>query len=199
MKFQSWKPALCDEGRASLTLTEAELRALMIASLGGDAGAYRLLLEDLQRRLRPYFIRRLCAGAHEADDLVQETLIAIHRRRQTYDRSQPVTAWVYGIARYKLIDHFRRLKRHPTSPLDDALELSMPDGSAGAEARHDIERALKSLPQRTQDLIRAVKLEEASHADAARRAGISEGAARIALHRGLKALTERIIGARSGS
>jgi len=168
----------------------------MIASLGGDASAYRLVLTDLQRRLRPYFLRRLAPGSPEADDLVQETLIAIHRRRDTYDISQPVTAWVHGIARYKLIDHFRRLKRQPTSPLDDAPELAAPDQSAAAEARRDVERALSHLPQKTQDLIRAVKLEEASHADAARRAGISEGAARVALHRGLKALSERIRGVR---
>ena len=75
-----------------------------------------------RRRLSPAFggadgssARLLCEarGAAPAEDLVQETLIAIHSRRATYDPGQPFTAWVYGIARYKLIDEFRRESAAP--------------------------------------------------------------------------------------
>ena len=100
---------------------EAQYRDWMLAALMGDAGAYRKLLQGLTRHLRSYYARRLDAAA--AEDAVQETLIAIHARRATYDPSQPFTAWVYGIARYKLIDEFRRAKRRPTVPLEDAGEL----------------------------------------------------------------------------
>jgi RNA polymerase sigma-70 factor (ECF subfamily) len=76
--------------------SEAELKALMIAGLDRDAVAYQRLLEQLSGRLRGYFksrLARLVRGASEAEDLVQEALIAIHTQRHTYDRSEPLTPW----------------------------------------------------------------------------------------------------------
>jgi len=84
---------------------EARLRPLMVASLDGDAAAYRDLLRELTGYLRAYYRCRVAYGAADAEDLIQETLIAIHSRRSSYDRSQPFTAWVYAMARYKLIDY----------------------------------------------------------------------------------------------
>jgi RNA polymerase sigma-70 factor, ECF subfamily len=92
---------------------EPELRRMMLAGLGGDEAAHKALLTRLNGFLRAYFKRQLARigrGATDAEDLVQETLIAIHTRRHTYDRSQPVTPWVFAIARYRLIDHLRRSK-----------------------------------------------------------------------------------------
>src|SRR5882762_3060001 len=79
---------------------ETELRGLMIAGLAGDAAAHRALLERLSGQLRAYFkgqLNRIGRGPVEAEDLVQEVLIAIHTRRHTYDRSQPFTPWMYAI------------------------------------------------------------------------------------------------------
>ena len=81
---------------------EAQLRAWMLAGLAGDDSAYRQLLTALSGHLRAYFARRV--GPAQAEDLVQETLIAMHTKRATYAPSQPLTAWIHGIARYKLID-----------------------------------------------------------------------------------------------
>jgi RNA polymerase sigma-70 factor (ECF subfamily) len=90
---------------------ETEFRTLMLAGLDGDARAHRALLTVLSSHLRGYFKRRLARIGCEADaeDLVQETLMAIHTRRHTYDRTQPLTPWVYAIARYRLIDGLRAL------------------------------------------------------------------------------------------
>ena len=63
---------------------------------------------------------------------MQETLIAIHARRATYDPALPFTAWVYGIARYKLIDEYRREKRRATVPLDEAGDLFAHDEAEAA-------------------------------------------------------------------
>src|SRR5262249_30251987 len=93
--------------------TEPELRTLMIAGLGGDAAAHRTLLERLSRQLRGYYkghLDRVGGGPVEAEDLVQEALMAIHTRRHTYDPSQPFTPWVYAIARYKFVDYLRRTR-----------------------------------------------------------------------------------------
>jgi len=160
----------------------------MLASLAGDAAAYRTLLEYLERELAPFFRRRLAGNAAEVADLVQETLIAVHTRRGTYDHTQPFSAWAYAIARHKLIDHFRRRGRATTVPLEDGGMLFVADESAGAEARHDIENALAGLPAATQSLIRDIKLKELSHAEAAALRGMSETAAKVAVHRGMKKL-----------
>ena len=81
----------------------------MLRSLAGDGKAYGILLRRLNCYLRAYYSRRLGSGrAADAEDLLQETLIAMHARRSSYDTTRPFTAWVHAIARYKLIDHFRR-------------------------------------------------------------------------------------------
>jgi len=78
----------------SVQQTEPELHALMVAGLAGDAAAHRELLERLSRQLRGYYkgqLDRIRRGTVEAEDLVQDALIAIHTRRHTYDPSQPFT------------------------------------------------------------------------------------------------------------
>ena len=160
----------------------------MLASLAGDAAAYRTLLESLERELQPFFRRRLAGDAAEVPDLVQETLIAIHTRRGTYDASLSFAAWAFAIARHKLIDHFRRRGRAATVPLEDGGALFAADDSQGAEARLDLEKALATLPPATQSLIRDIKLKELSHAEAAAARGMSETAAKVAVHRGMKKL-----------
>ena len=139
---------------------EAQYRAWMLAALAGDAAAYRMLLAGLTRHLRGYYARRLDPAA--AEDAVQETLIAIHSRRATYDPSQPLTAWVYGIARYKLIDEYRRAKRRAAVPLDEAGELFAADEEAAATARRDVEKLLARLPEAKRKLMR----DEAGRLDA---------------------------------
>jgi RNA polymerase sigma-70 factor (ECF subfamily) len=166
---------------------EADLKALMLAGLAGDGAAYRLLLETLQRQLGGYFRRRLAGDPSEVDDLVQETLIAIHTRRGTYEHSLLFTAWAYGIARHKLVDHFRRRGRASTVPVEDS-GLFVPDDSRSVDARLDIERALATLPPATRALIRDIKLKEQSNAEAAEARGMSETAVKVAVHRGLKKL-----------
>ena len=171
---------------------EMRLKAQMLAALDGDGRAYRSLLEDLRTHLRRYYARRLgSALAANCDDLVQDTLMAIHTRRLTYDRDQPLTVWVYAIARYKLIDHFRRHKLRATVPLEDDASHFAVDETAGAAARLDVHVALGTLPTRSADLIRQVKLDGSSIAEAAATAGMSESAVRVSIHRSLKTLTAR--------
>lgn len=172
---------------------EARLKPLMLAALAGDQPAYRALLSELGAHLNRYFARRL-ANRAAADDLVQDTLMAIHTRRLTYDPTQPFTAWLHAIARYKLIDHFRRNKLRATLPLDDDAAIFADDASEAATARMDLDTVLATIPARPAELIRQTKLEGASVADAAARAGMSETAAKVAIHRGLKSLAARFGG-----
>ena len=176
--------------------TEANLKALMIAALDGDSAAYRVLLEMLQARLQLFFQRRQSRELHAVDDLVQETMLAVHTRRGTYDRSLMFTAWSFAIARYKLVDHFRRNGRKPTMSLDEADFLFVNDESASVDARHDIDRAIGRLPAATQALIRDIKLRELSISEVAKARGASEAAVRVALHRAMKKLGSQFKGNR---
>src|SRR6266436_3117061 len=92
---------------------EPELRGLMLAGLEGDGAAHNAVLTRLRAHLPAYFkthLARIGKAPADAEDLVQETLIALYTRRHTYDRSKPLTPWVYAIARYRLVDFLRRTK-----------------------------------------------------------------------------------------
>lgn len=175
---------------------EAELRSLMQAGLNGDAVAYRTLLDQLSRRLRAYYrgrLARIGRSQSEAEDLVQDTLMAIHTRRHTYDASQLLTPWVQAIARYKLIDHLRHTRSSMASvPIEDADDFEAQDDHAGAESAHDLERLLAKLPDKMRRAIRYVKLDGLSVAEAASRCGMSESAIKVSVHRGLKAMAAAI-------
>src|SRR5260221_10882009 len=109
---------------------EVELKALMLASLDGDAASHRALLDRLSRHLRAYFkgkLTRTGRGAVEAEDLVQEALLAIHLKRDTYDTAEPLTPWVHAIARYKLVDYLRRTRSAVNVPLDESSEVMAQD------------------------------------------------------------------------
>jgi RNA polymerase sigma-70 factor (ECF subfamily) len=182
-----------------VSLSESELKALMLRSLDGDAAAYRRLLVGLRERLGVYFGRRLRSDPAQTEDLVQETLMAVHAKRATFDRSQLVTAWIYAIARYKLVDHYRRTGRGRLVPFEHEDQFAVEDESAAADARRDIARGLDALPARTRDLVASVKLRDEPIADVARRAGMSEGAVKVAVHRGFQKLAAILRGTGEGS
>jgi RNA polymerase sigma-70 factor (ECF subfamily) len=178
-----------------LALAEEQLKALMVAALDGDAASYRALLAVLSEQLRRYFLRRLGESGAEAEDLVQETLMAIHAKRATYDRGQPFTPWLHAVARYKLIDYFRQKRIRPTTALDEVDEPFAEDTEGATTARIDMERLLQTIPAGSGKLVRQVKIEGQTVAEAAAEAGISEVAAKLRIHRGLKALSSKIRGA----
>lgn len=164
---------------------------LMIGGLAGDAGAQRALLRALAPMLRAFFARRLRGADDDVEDLVQDVLIAIHTRRATYDPARPFTAWAYAVARYKMIDHFRRRKQDvPLAGLEDVL--AGPGFEDASIAQMDIDRLLGSLPPKQAAAIRATRIDGLSVAEAAGRAGISESDVKISVHRGLKSLAARL-------
>src|SRR5216684_7263479 len=179
-----------------MTTDETELKALMLASLDGDAASHRALLDRLSRRLRAYYkgkLAKIGRGAAEAEDLVQEAVLAIHIQRHTYDPGEPLTPWVHAIARYKLIDFLRRNRASIADvPIDKASDVMANDDHLSAESSFDLRRLLKHLPEKMQCSIEAVKLDGLSVAEAALRCRISESGVKVNIHRGLKALAALI-------
>lgn len=184
-----------DATHATHAHTERMLRSLLLAGLDGDAQAYRRFLQQLGIRLRSFYRRRLSGWPDDVEDLVQDTLLAIHNQRHTYRSDQPVTAWVHAIARYKTIDllRARRVREALHDPLDDDAHALFDTSEVEAtEARRDLDRLLATLPDRQRLPIEQVKLEGRSVAEVASATGMSESAVKIGIHRGLKALAARI-------
>ena len=175
---------------------EAALRQLLLRGLHGDASAYQDFLKSLSAHLRAYFRKRLTRLPDDVEDLVQETLLAVHNQRHTYAADQPLTAWIHAIARYKLIDLYRRHSGHEAlhDPLDDDSEVLAESDTGAQDARRDLARLLAHLPDRQRLPIQHVKIEGMSVAEAARLTGMSESAIKVGVHRGLKALALMIRG-----
>jgi RNA polymerase sigma-70 factor, ECF subfamily len=175
------------------TARENQLKEALLLGLAGDAVAYHRFLEDLSAHLRAFLRRRLSRMPAEVEDVVQETLLAVHNQRHTFDSAQPLTAWVHAIARYKLIDFLRRSRYdRVTEPLGDELDVLSSTDADAAEARRDLARLLDALPERQRMPIVYVKVQGLSVDEAARLTRMSASAVKVAVHRGLKALAAMI-------
>ena len=169
---------------------EAGLKPLWTRAQAGDEVAYRGALSRIAVRLRGYFARRVFGLADDVEDLVQETLLALHLQRGTYDPRLPVSAWVYAIARHKLVDLLRRRGRReafnvPLDDLDEALHPAAPDSHF---AQRDLAALLDTLPAAQRRAITLTKIEGLSVSEASLRSAVSESAIKVQVHRGLKRL-----------
>jgi RNA polymerase sigma-70 factor (ECF subfamily) len=174
---------------------ESRLRPLWRAAQAGDEAAYARALELMADRLRAYFRRRLSEAPQDVEDLVQETLLAVHLQRGTFDATMPVTAWLHAIARHKRVDHWRRSGRGAVivESFDDLDESAHPAAPAAAPTR-DLAVLLDRLPPAMRRSIVATKIEGLTVAEAAHAQGVSESAVKVNVHRGLQKLARLIRG-----
>jgi len=171
---------------------EAQWAGWMRAANAGDSEAYRRLLEALAlflRRLAAQGFARAGLGTGDVEDVVQETLLAIHLKRQTWDADQLFTPWIRAIARNKLIDNLRRRGNRTVLPIEDFIEVLPAEAASEELSAREVDRLLSILGGRQQEIVRAICVEGASIRETAARFSISEGATRVALHRGLSALS----------
>ena len=164
--------------------TDGDWGALMMAAQAGDAGLYRRLLDEIGTWLRRYFARRLPPAM--VDDAVQDTLLAIHQKRHTYDPARPFAPWLAAIARYKWIDRLRAMKAAPTEPM--AEDLPVPDHGEAVVSAHSLEKLLTELKPAQAEAIRLVKLLGYSIEEASAQTGQSTSLVKVNIHRGLTRL-----------
>lgn len=175
--------------------SEYRLRNLWDRSLEGDESAYREFLTELSAKLRShvgYRLSRLGRDVSEAEDIVQEVLLAVHGKRHAYDRTVPVMAWVHAVARYKMIDFLRS-----GGNSFRALALDDFENLAATEASHvdtglTIRALLTSLPERMRRSIELTKIGGLSAREAAAVSGMSEAAVKVNVHRGLKTMARTV-------
>lgn len=161
------------------------------AGLSGDQTAYREFLTDLRAALRQHLQKRLAAlRQHHLDveDVVQDTLIAVHGKSHTWDRETPVTAWVTAIARYKLIDSMRRSGSVSSDVSLEQAATLFAEGEPDPETALALRQAMATLPARMNALLQLVKIEGLSVREAALQTNSSESAVKVCVHRAVKLL-----------
>ena len=165
---------------------EATLARLMAAAQKGAKPAYNVLLSEAGMWLERYFRRRV--PPHQLDDLVQDVLLAVHNKRSTYDATRPFLPWLAAIARYRWVDHLRKVYKHEADLLEDNDAFEDSDEDV-VEARVSLERLFVHLPQAQADVIELVKIEGHSIKEASAKTGQSESLVKVNIHRGLKKLS----------
>lgn len=164
---------------------EATLARMMAAAQKGDKAAYNVLLAEVSMWLERYFRRRV--PPHQLDDLVQDVLMAVHRKRATYDATRPFLPWLAAIARYRWVDHLRKVYKHESDLLGDN-DASVDSDEDVVEARVSLERLFIHLPEGQAEAIELVKIEGHSIREVSEMTGQSESLVKVNIHRGLKKL-----------
>ncbi len=167
---------------------DATLARLMAMAQQGDKRAYATLLEEARSWLKSY-LRRRVAPDH-LDDLVQETLVSLHRKLASYDPSRPFHPWLAAIARYRWVDHLRKLSRGDEPAVE--ADVAVDSDESAITARLSLERLFSQLPDAQARAIELVKVEGYSIAEASHASGQCESLVKVNIHRGLKKLAAMI-------
>jgi RNA polymerase sigma-70 factor (ECF subfamily) len=138
--------------------------------------------------VRGFARRKITHGGIDPEDVVQETLLAVHMKRHTWRTDLPVTPWLYTVARYKLLDAYRRRGRRVE--IEEIADM-VAEPQAETARQWEIDRALESLAPGQRSVVAAVSVDGRSIGKTARSLGMTETAVRVALHRGLAAIAER--------
>lgn len=177
-----------------------DLEALIARTRRGEQGgqdAYHLFLQTLTPLLRRMLYRPLyaCGQHHAVEDIVQETLLAIHLKLHTYDATKPFLAWLRIVAKHKMIDYLRRNKNNTYSIDEDGFgELEDTSHPTETMVGRDLDKLLSQLKPPSGDLIYALKIEGATINDLAIKYGLTESNVKILVHRGLQKLSQLAIG-----
>jgi len=170
---------------------DREWSGLMCAAQAGDRRAYERLLREAAPFVRA-LVRRRCAERHDIEEIVQETLLSVHRVRHTYDPNRPFMPWLSSIASRRTIDALRRrrrLERHEVGGADETLDEAAANNDVeGFRAAEELSPLLEHLPARQREAVESLKLKEMTLAEAAAASGQSVGALKVNMHRALKTL-----------
>lgn len=174
-------------------MRDSEWSQLMRSAINGDQGAYQRFLTEASRALRAMVRRGLGSteiSGSDAEDVVQEVILAIHMKRHTWDQTKPIGPWIVAITRNKMIDEIRRRGRRTEVPIDGLLDILEAPGHDDASNSYDAGRILEGLSGKARDIVKSIAIDGYSTREVAERLGMSEVAVRVQLHRSLKALAE---------
>ncbi|MDD5249809.1 MAG: sigma-70 family RNA polymerase sigma factor [Rhodocyclaceae bacterium] len=178
----------------SIVEEKLDLEGLMRRSLAGDQASYAQLLRETARLLRPFLARRLGVDS-EADDLLQEILISLHKARHTYDGKRPYKPWLYAIARFRLQDHLRahyadRLRR--AEDISDLENILADDVTEAAISYESISGEILKLPAKQATILQLMHRDGYTSKEVAAKLGMTESAVKVAAHRAYKVLRQKL-------
>jgi RNA polymerase sigma-70 factor, ECF subfamily len=195
----SWRNKLKDRPNCSVGARVREREdgwtGLMLLAISGDGAAYHRLLKAVTPVLRAAARRGLARAGQPVDqseDIVQDILLAVHLKRHTWDVKAPFAPWLFAIARNKLIDSLRRRGRRIFVNIEDFAETIPSEPAAEIAPASEVAAQLQSLPTRQREVLQSIAVDSASIKDTAAKFAMSEGAVRVALHRGLANLTAKL-------
>jgi len=193
-------PTVSDAAATTGDLQERQRAAWMAAAQGGDRRAYEQVLAASVPLIRSV-ARRQGVAVDLLDDVVQETLLTVHRVRHTYDPSRSYDAWLAALAARRAIDALRSQGRRGHREVHDEHAFDahpdLEDATAATEREQEARRlreAIASLPPGQRQAVEQLGLREQSLAEAAAQTGRQAGALKVNLHRAMKALRSRFNG-----
>ena len=177
---------------------DAVWAGLMQAAQDGDRQCYEQLLHAVSPFIRA-LARRHCRNPADVEEMVQDTLLTVHRIRHTYDPARPFSPWLAAIASRRIIDTVRkrsRVSRHEL-PDPDAETFAVPATNNDVElvrSEQEVAELLSTLPARQRVALEALKLKEMSLVEASAASGQSISALKVNVHRALKSLRALVRG-----
>lgn len=170
---------------------DRRLSELMRAAQDGDRLAYETLLTEVATTVRA-FVRKRLHDVDSQEEVVQDTLLCIHRDRHTYDPGRPFRPWMYAITRHRLSDHLEKQRRRTRIEVladADAEDPASADASArDRRAPGILHHALAQLSNAQREIIQMLKLDGLSVAEISTRTGLTASTVKVTAHRGYKRL-----------
>lgn len=165
---------------------DATMARLALMAQAGDRHAYAALLTSSRDWLTRYYRRRVLP--HQIDDLIQDTLVSLHRRFASYDPERAFFPWLAAIARYRFIDHLRLVYRHSVEQHSLDADFPVESDEESIVARISLERLFEGLPNGQRQAIELVKIKGLSVREASDKTGQTEALIKVNIHRGLRRL-----------
>lgn len=162
----------------------------MARSLAGEKTAYEELLKRVVELVRGYFINALGRRPEifeRAEDLTQEVLLSIHKKKHLYSPSRPFLPWLFAIARYRLIDGARHDKRRPALVVfEEGFDAADPSATVMPEDRRlELEELMAPLSWKQREILVLAKAQGVPLAEIAERLGMTVSAVKVTVHRAL--------------
>lgn len=173
-------------GRAATDLSG--LGQLMARAQDGDKRAYNEVLAACDAWLKIFLSRRVAPESIE--DIAQETLMALHRKRHTYDPAKPFAPWFVAIARYKWLDRLRQHYRAEEVELQE--QGAVGDHESSVVSKLVLERLLAHIPEHQAEAIRLAKIEGYALDEIAGMTGQSLSSVKVRIHRGMKRMMKKL-------
>ena len=180
--------ALIQIAETPLMDAHENLERLMALYQQGDLDAANALIQSVSPKLYR-FLSAQAVSRVEADDLLQETWLRIHKVRHTYRVGEPAIAWFYAIARHVRVDHYRKAMR---TTLRERELQGVPEPSAAPAQPERLEALLAPLSSSEREVVEMLKVEGLSLEEVARATSSTVGSVKQKAHRAYKKLREAI-------